>query len=510
MPGLRPLPVSAALAMLFAAAIALPAHGQSLIDLYDSARSYDATYQGARVQYDASLARAAQAKAGILPAVGLSANATANEQQLSTDNLSFRRGLPSQTAGINASQPLYRPANWAAYEQSKRQVDIAQATLTIAEQDLIVRVSQAYFDVLSSQDSLALVRAQKVAVAEQLASAKRNFEVGTSTITDSREAQARYDLVIAQEIAAENDLQVKKIVLDQLVGRPGSNPTPLAAPVVLPDVTPADMNAWVTQADATHPAIQQALLGLDVAALEVQKAEAGHKPTLDAQLGYNATNNPQGTTTSTTTGRVNVRAASVGVVFNMPLFAGFATENRVKETLALEEQSRQSLEGTRRGVSQATRSAFLGLVSGAGQVKALEAAEASSQSALDANRLGYQVGVRINIDVLNSQSQLFQTKRDLAVARYNVLVGNLKLRQANGTLTSDDLVAVNNTLATNGRATVDSAASPDQPSAATVSPVPVEPTPSLTAPSTMAPPVNSQPPTLSVPPPPPVIAPPTR
>lgn len=510
MPVPRLLPLSAALAMLFATAIALPAHGQSLIELYDSARSYDATYQGARAQYDASLARAAQAKAGILPAVGLSASATAAEQELSTNSLTFRRGLPSQSAGINATQPLYRPANWAAYEQSKRQVDIAQATLTVAEQDLIVRVSQAYFDVLSSQDSLALVRAQKVAVAEQLAMAKRNFEVGTSTITDSREAQARYDLVIAQEIAAENDLQVKKIVLDQLVGRPGSNPTPLAAPVVLPDLTPGDINAWVTQADATHPAIQQAQLGLDVARLEVQKAEAGHKPTLDAQLGYNGTNNPQGTTTSTATGRVNVRAASIGVVFNMPLFAGFATENRVKETLALEEQSRQSLEATRRSVSQATRSAYLGLVSGAGQVKALEAAEASSQSALDANRLGYQVGVRINIDVLNSQSQLFQTKRDLAVARYNVLVGNLKLRQANGTLTSDDLVAVNNTLATNGRATVDSAASPDQPSAATVSPVPVEPTPSLTAPPTMVPPVNSQPPRMSVPPPPPVVAPPTR
>ncbi|MBO9513725.1 MAG: TolC family outer membrane protein [Variovorax sp.] len=506
MPVPRPLPLSAALAAVFATALALPAHGQSLIELYESARSYDATYQGARAQYDASLARAAQAKAGILPQVGLSASATSVEQELSTDALSARRGLPSQQAGINATQPLYRPANWAAYEQSKRQVDIAQATLTVAEQDLIVRVSQAYFDVLSSQDTLALVRAQKAAVAEQLASAKRNFEVGTATITDQREAQARYDLVVAQEIAAENDLQVKKIALDQLVGRPGSDPTPLAAPVVLPTL-PADMESWVTQADAVHPAITQARLGVEVATLEVDKARAGHKPTLDAQLGYNATNNPQGTTTSTSTGRVNVRAASIGVVFNLPLFAGFATENRIKETLALEEQSRQTLESTRRSVTQATRAAFLGLVSGAGQVKALEAAEASSQSALDANRLGYQVGVRINIDVLNSQSQLFQTKRDLAVARYNVLVGNLKLRQANGTLSPDDLQTVNNTLATNGRASVDSAASPDQPSAATQSPVPVPPTPGPMVPPPVHAPVNPQAP-LQVPPPPPTIAPP--
>lgn len=519
MPVPRPLPLSAALATLFAAAIALPAHGQSLIELYDAARGYDATYQGARAQYDANLARAAQAKAGILPAVGLSANATATHQELSTDNLAITRGIPTQAAGINATQPLYRPANWATYEQSKRQLDIAEDVLKIAEQDLVVRVSQAYFDVLSSQDSLALVRAQKIGVAEQLASAKRNFEVGTSTITDTREAQARYDLVLAQEIAAENDLQVKKIVLDQLVGRTGTQPIPLAAPVALPTVQPADINAWVTQADEVHPAIDQARLGLEVAKLEVEKAQAGHKPTLDAQLGYNATNNPNGSTTSTTTGKVRVNAASIALVFNMPLFAGYATENRVKETLALEENSRQTLESTRRSVSQSTRSAYLGLISGAGQVKALEAAEASSQSALDANRLGYQVGVRINIDVLNSQAQLFQTKRDLAVARYSVLVGNLKLRQANGTLSADDLQAINDTLAIGGRASVQSEASPNQPSAATQSPVPVppaslpSPVPSAipVVPPVITPPFNPQPPIMPVPPPPPeIVRPPQR
>ena len=467
MPVPRLIPLAAALA----AALALPVHGQSLIELYESARSYDATYQGARAQYDASLARAAQATAGILPAVGLSAGASHTQLDINTPSGSLARGLNTQTAGINAIQPLYRPANWASWEQGKRQVDIALTQLSLAEQDLVVRVSQAYFDVLASQDSLALVRAQKAAVAEQLAAAKRNFEVGTTTITDSREAQARYDLVIAQEIAAENDLQVKKIVLDQLVGRPGSAPLPLAAPVVLPVATPADVNAWVAQAEQVHPAIAQARLGLDVATLEIDKAKAGHKPTLDAQLGYNVTNNPQGTAQSTTRSRVN--AASIGVQFSLPLFAGFATENRIRETLALEEQSRQTLESTRRSVTQATRSAYLGLVSGAGQVKALEAAEASSQSALDANRLGYQVGVRINIDVLNSQSQLFQTRRDLAVARYNVLLGNLKLRQANGTLTANDLGAINATLSPSG--STPELSSGSVPSAATMSPVAVPP-----------------------------------
>jgi outer membrane protein len=133
----------------------------------------------------------------------------------------------------------------------------------------------------------------------------------------------------------------------------------------------------------------------------------------------------------------------VGVAFNLPLFAGFATQNRIRETLALEDKARTDLEGTRRQVAQAVRTAFFGVQSGYGQVRALEAAEASSQSALDANRLGYQVGVRINIDVLNAQSQLYQTKRDLAQARYNVLLGQLRLRQANGTLQAEDLVRLN-------------------------------------------------------------------
>jgi outer membrane protein len=356
---------------------------------------------------------------------------------------------------------------------------------------LVVRVSQAYFDVLASQDSLALVRAQKAATAEQLAAAKRNFEVGTSTITDTREAQARYDLVVAQEIAAENDLQVKKVVLDQLVGRVNANPTPLAAPVVLPPLLPGDVNLWVTQAVDTHPAIAQARLGLEVARLEVDKARAGHKPTLDLQAGYNVTNNPSGTTTSATLASARVNAASIGVVFNMPLFAGFATENRIKETLSLEDVARSTLDSTTRSVTQATRAAYLGVVSGAGQVKALEAAEASSQSALDANRLGYQVGVRINIDVLNAQSQLFQTRRDLSQARYNVLLGNLKLRQANGSLTANDLQPINATLAAPGSA--GASASPTQPSAATVSPIAPPPAQQVTRPATTPTPPVRQP-----------------
>jgi outer membrane protein len=432
---LRLLPLSVALGAAFAG----PVRAQSLLELYDSARGYDAAWQSAKAQYDANLFRAEQAKAGILPSANLGAGVTRSAFENTVPQVD--RSFTTQSATVSAAQPLYRPANFATWEQGKRQVELAQAQLTAAGQDLVIRVSQAYFDVLAAQDTLAFVQAQKTAVAEQLASAKRNFEVGTSTITDTREAQARYDLVIAQEIAAENDLRVKRLALDALVGKPDVKPNPLAVPVIVPAPEPADVNAWVQQGEENSPSIRQAKTAVEIAQLETEKAKAGHKPTLDLTASYNVTRNPNGSTTVGAATRSNI--ASVGLAFNLPLFAGFATQNRIRETLSLEEKAQADLEATRRTVAQAVRTAFFGLVSGQGQVKALEAAEASSQSALDANRLGYQVGVRINIDVLNSQSQLFQTKRDLAQARYNVLLGQLKLRQANGTLMPEDLARLN-------------------------------------------------------------------
>jgi outer membrane protein len=416
------------------------AQAQSLQELYDTARGYDATYLAARALAESAQARADQAHALRRPSV----DATIGTNRARTETSSINGTGTATSADLNARQSLFNRTNDATISQADLSVESSRADLQIAEQELIVRVSQTYFDVLAAQDTLATASTNKKAIAEQLASAKRNFEVGTATITDTREAQARYDLATAQEIAADNDLLTKRIALDQLVGRSGVAPKPLALPFVVPPIAPSGVDDWVVFTD-TAPAVRRAQIGYDVAQLETSKARAGHLPTvgLSGSVGraHTTGNNPQLGTPG------NANTTSIGIQLSLPLFAGFSVQNRVKETLSLEEQSRNSLEAARRNVAQATRQTYFGVQSLQAQVKALEAAESSSQLALEATQLGYRVGVRVNLDVLNAQTQLFTTQRDLAKARYDVLVNSLKLRQAAGQLAPGDVATVNSMLA---------------------------------------------------------------
>ena len=436
------LPTAMAAGLLLAAA--LPAHAQSLQELYDAARAYDASYLASRALADSAQYRAEQSRALARPSASLAGSATRTETDPPASALNpggSRVGTTTTAVTISGRQPLFNRANSATIDQAEKSLEVARADLQTAEQDLIVRLAQAYFDVLVAQDALAATQANKKAVGEQLASAKRNFEVGTATITDSREAQAKFDLATAQEIATDNDLRAKRIALDQLVGRTNIEPKPLATPVMLPAVSPANVEEWVAPSQSSHPSVRKAQLALDIARLETEKARAGHLPTVDAVGSLGSTNARSSGSSGTTT------AASLGVQLNVPLFAGYSTQNRIKETLVLEEKSRNDLEAARRAVAQGTRVAFFGVQSGAAQAKALEAAESSSKLALEATQLGYRVGVRVNLDVLNAQTQLFTTQRDLSKARYDVLLAGLRLRQAAGTLQPADISAVNALLA---------------------------------------------------------------
>ena len=425
-----------AVALVALLAASGPGVAQSLKDLYDSARSYDATYLAARALADSARYSVEQSKALRWPTVGLTASAGYEDLRSGpSDRLS---GNVYQ-ANIDAEQWLFNRSNSVTIAQAEKQAIVAQADLQVAEQDLIVRLAQAYFDVLAAQDAQVAAQANKKAIAEQLASAKRNFDAGSATITDSREAQARYDLAVAQEMVADNELRIKRVALDQLAGRNAVVPQALKVPVLLPALVPVSPDDWVRFVD-TAPGVRKAQLAHDVAKLETQRAHVAGWPTLKltGSVGVSRSNDVDALSTTGNSVR-----GSVGVALQMPLYSGGAIGSRQRETVALEDQSRNALDAARRLAAAGTRQAFFGVQSGQAQVKALEAAESSSKLALEATRVGYRVGVRLNLDVLNAQTQLFTTQRDLARARYDVILNNLKLRQAAGVLAAGDVDAAN-------------------------------------------------------------------
>lgn len=446
-PAWRPLARACTLVVLGMAG-SLSAQAENLVDLYQAARGYDAAYLAAKSQFDAAQFKADQARSLQRPSVNLQATVKRNRLDSSLPDGptgSYDSTSTNSQLAVAARQPLFNQGNAAKVSQAEASLNAAQADLKIAEDDLVARLAQGYFNVLSAQDVLATAQANKKALAEQLASAKRSFEVGNSTITDTREAQARFDLATAQEIAATNDLRVKHIALDQLVGRANVKPNPLRTPVNLESLDPGQIDPWV-QHTGTAPMVRKAEVGLKVAKLEVDNARAGHMPTLDA-VAQVARTHIDSTNALAKAQSGAGTAGSIGLEFNMPLYAGNAIQNRVRESLSLQDKAERDLDNARRSVDLGTRQAYSGVQSGLAQVKAYEAAESSAKLALEATQLGYRVGVRINKDVLDAQTQLTNTQKDLYKARYDVIIGAIKLRQAAGTLTADDLTELNKLVA---------------------------------------------------------------
>ncbi|MEO8407817.1 MAG: TolC family outer membrane protein [Oxalobacteraceae bacterium] len=415
--------------------IALDAQAVDLLETYQQALVNDAQYASARATLRAGEEKLPQARAGLLPVVGLSGG-------ISRTEIEDVRSGSGNSYTLALSQPLFRWANWQQYEQGKLAVALSEAQFAQTQQDLVLRVSQAYFDVLAAQDTIGFVQAQKAAISEQLASAKQNFEVGTATITDTHEAQARFDLAVAQEYAAQSDLEIKRAALQQIIGSTPGDLARLKTGVALDTPQPARIDDWVNSAEQQNYAVIGSQIGLEIAQRDISKNRAGHYPTVDLVASRSHSNQNTSASIAGNTGNTN----AIGVQWNIPLFSGFAVTSRVREAIALEDKARFDLETARRNAAQGARQSYLGVTSGLAQVKALEAAEVSSLSALDANKLGYQVGVRINIDVLNAQQQLFSTRKDLAQARYNTIVNGLRLKSAAGTLQEQDLQQVNRLL----------------------------------------------------------------
>ncbi len=433
-----------------------------LLTLYRQAALSDPVFNAAKYSYLAGKEKLWQGFSVLTPQIAAVGSETKNNL---TKKGESEVQLKSRAWSVRLTQPLFNWDKWEQFRQGDLNASIAEAQYAAAEQDLVLRVTEAYFNVLNAQDTLNLARNKKTLIKEQLEQAKRNFEVGTATITDTHEAQSRYDLVVAQELVAESDLLIKRSALEQLTGTSIGNLKSLSSQAKIEIIAKErkiklknnqkpskvnietavavqpnqDIQGWIKQAEDVSYSIIASKLAYEVAQKDTNRAIAGHAPSIDliAQRGYNDSESG----ISATSFRSYSSQATIQVT--IPLFSGGYTQSVVREKSALASKALADYENTRRSVAQATRQAYLGFTSGLAQVKAYEAAEISALSALDSNKLGYEVGVRINIDVLNAQDTLFTTRRDLAKSRYDTILNGLKLKAQAAVLSDEDLQAVN-------------------------------------------------------------------
>lgn len=427
------------------------ARAEDLLAVYRDAVKSDASYLGVQASYEATRERIAQGQALNLPNVSVTGNAGFNRiddryqgaTTLPQGNISYG----SWGGALNLVQSLFRRSNDIVIDEAQLQVVQAAAQLAYAGQDLMVRVCQGYFDVLLARDNLVSVRAQKAAIAEQLAQAQRNFQVGTATITDTYDAKARYDLVVAQEIAGKNDVEVKRRALQLITGKVPGELHGLAGPVRLSPPQPADLEAWVKASYDSSLQVAAARAGLGLAGKEIDRLRYTGEATVDALAGAgyaNQTNSNLGVAQHIFTG-------TVGLQLNYPLYTGGAITARVREAVANKTKAEMDLEGTRRTVAQAVRQSYLNVEAGLAEISALEQARASTQLSVDASKLGLQVGVRTQVDVLNAQQLLYSAERDLAKAYYTAIIDQLRLKASSGRLTEKDLERVNSLLSAKAR-----------------------------------------------------------
>lgn len=423
-------------------------HAADLLEIFRAAKTNDPVFAAAYAAQLAGQEKLPQGRSLLMPSISLSANSVLNDQ-----TTQYRNAFPIPGAsgsyrynsygyGLSLTQPLYRQQNWLAYTEAGLQVTQTEAQFKVALQDLIMRVAQAYFDVLIAQDSVQLAGAQITAISEQLDQAKRNFEVGNATITDTHEAQARFDLTSAQEIAAQNNLEVKKNALQQLINETPKDLKHLGNKFHLESPQPADIEKWINDAQLNNLQLAIAQLGAEIAEKEVERGRMGHYPTVDLVANYSS-NQSNGGNFGVGSDNTN---KSIGVQLNLPIYQGGAIDSKWREAKANRERARHELENTRRNVALQTRQAYLNVVSGIAQVKALQQALTSSESVVEASKLGQEVGVRTNLDVLNAQQQLYSTRRDLYQAEYNYLINILRLKAAVGTLNEEDLGKINQAL----------------------------------------------------------------
>lgn len=419
---------------------------------YEAALQHDATILAERAAAQAAQERLPQALSQLRPSLSLSAGQNRNHLESQTANMLGQRSVSeryydSNNAALQLRQPLYRPAILAQIKQARAQVQDADAVLDVKENDLLERVAQAYFDALLGQVQLDLASAQKTAFAAQLQSAQKGFAAGVGMRTDVDEAQARMDLAHAQVLQAQQALDLARRRLALLLGVPVAQLVQLAdldtqrfapsAPV------PTSAEQWIALAEESSPQLQALRARLRAAQAEVDKAQAGHKPTLDVVATVSRSDSDSVTSINTV-----YKQKYVGVQLNVPLYSGGYVSSTVRQALAEVQRMQQTLEAAQRDLSNQVYEQFSAMTEGVLRIAALEQAVRSAQQALLSSQKSLQAGARTTVDVLNAEQQLTVAQRDLAQARYGYVLAHLKLQMLAGQERMANVDAVNRWLKT--------------------------------------------------------------
>ena len=431
---------------IFLPGFSLHTSAADLLEIYHLAQANDPTFEAARHGFEAAQEKFPQARAGNLPTVNLTGNRNFTDAQASFNGSTPKnQGVYAWTWTLQLTQPIMRPQNILAYYEAGAQVDSAQSEFAQAEQDMILRVAQAYFDALVAQETVATAEAQLQAMQEQEVVAKRGYELGTVSITDSHEAKSKAGQARAQLIAARNDLETKLSEIEKLTGKPVEALAGLQPAVVTPQPEPFDVNQWVAQAKDNNPTVRAQVSALRAAGYTVNKAKAENFWTLDF-VGSYGSNYSSGNLTIPTPYESRIKSNMAGIQFTLPIFAGGLNSSHMREAVANQGKLSAQLEESRRKAGADAKQAYAGIVNGVSQAEALQSAVESGESSVKGNQAGYKLGLRINSDVLNAQQQLFVSKRDLAKARYDTLFAGLKLKAAAGVLSESDVQVINGLL----------------------------------------------------------------
>jgi outer membrane protein len=417
-----------------------------LLEVYREAQTKDPSFEAARYAFVAMQEKIPQARAGFLPVVNLTGSDSDNKALTKFTNApTVYREVNTWSLTLQLTQPLFRAQNIYAYSETESLVEQARAQFILAEQTLILRVTQAYFDILVVQESMEVADIQLKAAEEQLALAKGGFEAGANAITDVHEGRSRADLARSQRIATANELEAKYTELEKVIGREIKTLSSLKPLVVLPRPQPENVRAWIDQARENNPAVLAPKAALGAAEAAVNKNRAEYAPTLDLVASHGR-NYSSGSVSTPSDYGTNTHSTQLGIQFTVPLFAGGGTHSRVTEAIANVGKAVAEVEVARRQAGADARQAYSAIVNGMAQIEALESAVESSTSSVKGNKVGYKLGIRMNIDVLNAEQQLYTAQRDLVKARYDTLLQGFKLKAAAGGLSEEDVYAVNQLL----------------------------------------------------------------